>query len=94
MTPEERKSFDDYWKVKEQSFKDIFKFEGMKGVVYQTWKDSKSHAEELAKTSVTIKETMMSGWNVYKSGSSIMDHLGDSNEARTWAESKGYRVVD
>lgn len=65
---------------------------------FNIWLAAKRHAEEMAKQTVVINESHY-GWSVSLTDNGtfngvVKDEMASAEEARVWATSNGYRVIE
>lgn len=62
---------------------------------FQGWLAAKKHAKEMAKSAVTISETMGDKFGLYDERSNrAFKSFATAEEARVWATNNGYRVIE
>lgn len=64
---------------------------------FQGWLAAKKHAEEMANPKVVIEQSFpksADSWTVINSFGDPVDYFRTAEEARVWATSNGYRVVE
>lgn len=100
---EMRKDFEAFYAEKEQAIKDVLKFEGVKGVAYDVWKASKLHTEEMAKQTVKVLAKTSNYRSSYpfvlslfegETFNCVLEDFKTEDDAKEWAKTNGYRVVE